>query len=148
MLTRLSTGMPTMDAQADFARARRAHLASRVLSAARRPRAPRVLHEACALPSGTPQLRVIRLAEIVGTVEPSPMFDARFRPASELVRRRWERVALAFRTGVGLPPIRVRRGPDGYYVIDGRHRVSVALSLGHQDIDAWVTETGSLACAA
>jgi ParB-like nuclease domain len=147
MLTRLSTGIPTVDVQADFARARRSHLALRVLGT-RRPRAPRVLDEACALPSGTPQLRVIRLDEIVGTVEPSPMFDARFRPASELVRRRWERVALAFRTGVGLPPIRVRRAPDGYYVIDGRHRVSVALALGHRDIDAWVTETGALACAA
>jgi hypothetical protein len=26
-----------------------------------------------------------------------------------------------------------------------RHRVSVALALGHRDIAAWVTETGSLA---
>ncbi len=28
---------------------------------------------------------------------------------------------------------------DGDYVIDGRHRVSVARALGHRDIDAWVT---------
>jgi ParB-like chromosome segregation protein Spo0J len=38
-----------------------------------------------------------------------------------------------------LPPIVVRKRSDGYYVLDGRHRVSVALALGHKDIDAWVT---------
>jgi len=26
---------------------------------------------------------------------------------------------------------------DGYYVVDGRHRVSVALALGHREIEAW-----------
>jgi hypothetical protein len=28
---------------------------------------------------------------------------------------------------------------DGYYVMDGRHRVSVARALGHRDIDAWAS---------
>jgi hypothetical protein len=28
---------------------------------------------------------------------------------------------------------------SSYYVIDGRHRVSVTHALGHRDIDAWVT---------
>jgi hypothetical protein len=27
---------------------------------------------------------------------------------------------------------------DGYYVEDGRHRVSVARAIGQRDIDAWV----------
>ena len=79
---------------------------------------------------------------IVGTVEPTIVFDARFRPASEHVRARWERVALAHRTGVSLPPITVLERPDGYYVVDGRHRVSVARALGHRDIDARVTRAG------
>jgi len=136
MLTRIPTGMPIADARDDFARARRSYLARRLLRG-RRSR-PRTLCDEAALPSGSPQLRVIRLDEIVGTVEPTKTFDARFRQASEVVRRRWERVALAHRTGVGLPPIRVRKGADGYYLIDGRHRVSVARALGHRDIDAWV----------
>ena len=55
------------------------------------------------------------------------------------MRARWERIALAHRRSVSLPPIRVLRGEDGYYVVDGRHRVSVALALGRRDIDAWVT---------
>ena len=80
---------------------------------------------------------------IVGSVEPSISFDSRFRPASEVVRARWERIALAHRRGISLPPIAVRRSADGYYVVDGRHRVSVALVFGHRDIDAWVTDTRS-----
>jgi hypothetical protein len=63
---------------------------------------------------------------------------ARFRPASERMRARWERVALAHRRGLSLPPIAVKQGPDGYYVVDGRHRVSVALATGRREIDAWV----------
>ncbi|MDX6724787.1 MAG: ParB/Sulfiredoxin domain, partial [Solirubrobacteraceae bacterium] len=38
-----------------------------------------------------------------------------------------------------LPPIAVVERPDGYYVIDGRHRVSVARALGDDAIDAWAT---------
>jgi hypothetical protein len=32
----------------------------------------------------------------------------------------------------------VVHGSDGYYVEDGRHRVSVARAIGQRDIDAWV----------
>lgn len=87
----------------------------------------------------TPDPGWVTLRSIVGTVEPSPHFDSRFRPAAEVMRARWERIALAHRKGIGLPPIIVREGPGGYYVLDGRHRISVALALGHDDIDAWVT---------
>lgn len=142
-----STGMPFIDARDDFSRARRRHLVAWVSSWAlarrRRARFPPTLDEA-ALPQGAARLEVVPLRGIVGTVEPTTTFDARFRPASEIVRRRWENIALAHRTGAALPPITVRRGPDGYYVNDGRHRVSVALALGHRDIDAWVTATESL----
>jgi hypothetical protein len=137
-----ATGMPVIDAREDFARARRAHVASRAtrwLRGGRTPSTPRTPAEGEALPSGPPRLRVIALAEIVGTLEPTITFDAAFRPASELVRARWQRIALAHRRGVPLPPISVVRGRDGFYVIDGRHRVSVARALGHQDIAAWVT---------
>jgi hypothetical protein len=77
----------------------------------------------------------------VGTLEPTTLFDARFRPASERTRARWERIALAHRQGVALSPIVVLERPDGYYVVDGRHRVSVALALRLPDIDAYVTAT-------
>jgi hypothetical protein len=141
-LTNHSTGMPALDARDDFLRARRAQLtarAARWLSGRRRrPDHPRTLLETAARSGHTARREIIALERIVGTVDPSPHFDARFRPASEHLRRRWERVALAHRMGVALPPITVLRGPDGFYVVDGRHRVSVALATGRRDIEAWV----------
>ena len=88
---------------------------------------------------GRPQLRVIPLEDIVGTVEPTISFDAAFRPTTNVLRERWARIALAHRRGIPLPPISVVSHEDGYYVVDGRHRVSVARALGHRDISAWVT---------
>ena len=137
-----ATGMPTIDAHEDFVRARRAHRIRRAGSwLARRARCgdrPRVLAESASVPRGARHLEVIPLDQIVGTVEPSLHFDASFRPTSEHVRARWERIALAHRRGTALPPITVVRRPDGYYVVDGRHRVSVALAIGRREIDARV----------
>jgi hypothetical protein len=97
-----------------------------------------VLCEAAGLAPRPGRLAVIPLTQIVGTVELSVHFDARVRPTSEHVRARWERIALAHRRGTALPPISVVKRPDGYYVVDGRHRVSVAMALGHREIEAWV----------
>jgi hypothetical protein len=135
MLSHSSTGWPVVDAQEDFLRARRAHVAARLVH---RARVPRTLPCTAGAPRGQARLDVIPLKAVVGTVEPTIMFDARFRPASELARARWERVALAVRRGIALPPITVVHGSDGYYVEDGRHRVSVARAIGQRDIDAWV----------
>jgi hypothetical protein len=81
---------------------------------------------------------------VVGTLESTVNFDLDFRPASNALRGRWERIALAHRKGLVLPPVVLRRQPDGYYVVDGRHRVSVARALRHRDIEAWVTGPGSV----
>jgi hypothetical protein len=136
-----TTGNALIDAQADFLRARRAHAAARVgrwLAGKRRCRYPRLLGDSAPMVSGGRRLAVVPLDSIVGTVERTAHFDAAFRPASEVVRYRWERIALAHRSGIALPPIEVWAGPDGYYVADGRHRVSVGHALGHRDINAWV----------
>ena len=137
-----ATGMPVLDAQGDFRRARRRHALSQISHWVRRQgdRArPRTLADGAVMPGSARRLEVVPIGCIVGTLEPTPHFDARFRPASEMVRRRWERIALAHRRGEPLPPIDLVQRGDGYYVVDGRHRVSVASALGHPDIDAWVT---------
>jgi len=110
MLSHSSTGVPVVDAQEDFLRARRAHLAARLV---RRASVPRTLTETAVMPRGSARLEVVPLKAVVGTVEPTITFDARFRPASGLVRARWERIALAHRRGVSLLPIRVLQGNDG-----------------------------------
>jgi hypothetical protein len=138
MFVRYSTGLPALDAREDFARARRAARVDRWRAGRwRGPSRPRSLADSprSALP---PRRQTIALDAIVGTVDPSAHFDARFHPTSEYVRPRWERIALASRRGVALPPITVVQGPGGFYVEDGRHRVSVARATGSREIDAWV----------
>ncbi|MGH2895819.1 MAG: hypothetical protein ACRDPM_21470 [Solirubrobacteraceae bacterium] len=137
-----STGLPVLDAQSDFRRARRAYVMTRLTRRLRRrgfcgclPALP----SAAALAPGPTRLEVVKLSAIVGTLDSSPHFDSGFRPASNAVRRRWERIALAHRRGEALPPVELRRQPDGYYVVDGRHRISVARAMRLCDIDAWVT---------
>jgi hypothetical protein len=142
LLQNHATGMPTLDAEADFRRARRRHAFARIGRwVARRPewRHPRTLEDPASHLGGLPRVQVVALEAIVGTLEPTRHFDGSFRPASDVVRRRWERIALAHRRGDALPPIELIQRPEGYYVLDGRHRVSVARALGHPDIDARVT---------
>src|SRR3954469_25620428 len=140
---RLGTGMLLLDAHADFQRARRAHIAARAVHwlpsrQARQPH-PRALNGVHALTWGPSRLRVIPLDAIIGTVEATTDFDAAFRPTTNRISTRWLRVALAHRRGHSLPPIAAIEAPDGYYVIDGRHRVSVARALAQTDIEAWVS---------
>ena len=89
------------------------------------------------------RMRPIPLGAIVGTVDPTTDFDAGFRPAADRVSSRWQSIARAHRDGRALPPIVVLERPDGYYVLDGRHRVSVARALGHETIDAWASASPS-----
>jgi hypothetical protein len=136
-----ATPIARLDARADFERARRGYLAARVRRwlTARRPSRtrPRHLDDAAALPWRAERLRVIPLESIVGTVDATGDFDAGFKPATERVSSRWQSVARAHHEGRPLPPIAVIERPDGYYVLDGRHRVSVARALDHPDINAW-----------
>lgn len=142
------TGFVAQDAQSDFNRARRRHLASRLSSRLRRVPDDIDLilpyeEVVAALGRVTERnlgLQVISVDSIVGTVDPTPDFDRSFRPVSKRVRRRWEGVAKAMRSGDGLPPIKVRRIADLHFVEDGRHRVSVAREMGLDNLDAYVTE--------
>ena len=138
-------------ARADFERARRGYLTARVrrlLRAGRSSRTrPRDLGDVPALFWHSTRLRPIPLDAIVGTVDPTTDFDAGFRPAADRVSSRWQSVARAHHHGRALPPIAVIERPDGYYVLDGRHRVSVARALGHAQIDGWASPSPSRARA-
>ena len=85
-------------------------------------------------------LQTIPLDTVAGTVDSRRDFDRKFRPTSNRVRQRWERLDLAQRRGVFLPPIDVYRVGDLHFVIDGHHRVSVAVATGNKTIEAHVTE--------
>ena len=142
------TGFPRADAENDFLRARRRQVLSRLSTWLRRePDDVNIMlpyHEvidALGYQGETRLgLRVIKLDSIAGTVDRSRDFDRRFRPTSGRVRERWERLALAARRGEPIPPIEVYRVGELHFIIDGHHRVSVALAQGLSTIDAYVTQ--------
>jgi hypothetical protein len=142
------TGLPQADAQFDFGRARRRRALSRVAGALRlQPSDVNVIlpFEEVVEALGRRGerrlgLQTIPLDSIVGTVDRSREFDRAFRPTSGRVRPRWERIAEATRKGKAMPPIDVYRIGELHFVKDGHHRVSVASELGHDVIDAYVTE--------
>ena len=144
----MSTGSPSQDAQHDFTRARRARLLSDV---ARRLRGEpddvamilpfeEVVDALGVVGREDAGLQVVPLDAIVGTVDRAADFDRGVRPTSPRLRSRWERIAAAQRRGESLPPISLYRVGDLFFVRDGHHRVSVAKSLGREDIDAYVVE--------
>jgi hypothetical protein len=143
-----STGMPGVDAQHDFLRARRRATMARL--AARLRGEPddvgvilpyeEVIEALGFVSERSVGLKVVALDLIVGTVDRARDFDRRFRPTSGRVRSRWEQIATAMRRGESMPPVDLVRVGEIYFVRDGHHRVSVARALGRTDIDAYITE--------
>jgi hypothetical protein len=142
------TGLPQTDAQFDFGRQRRRRALARLAARMRlEPSDVNVIlpfDEVVAALGRRGErslgLQTISLESIVGTVDRGREFDRAFRPTSGRVRPRWERIATAVRKGEPMPPIDVYRIGELHFVKDGHHRVSVAGALGHEVIEAWVTE--------
>src|SRR4051794_24297352 len=82
------------------------------------------------------RVREIPLDAIVGTFDPGRalQFDRSFGPV-ERTRRRWLSVWMAD----DLPPIWVMKVGESYALLDGHHRVSVALARGATTIPAIVS---------
>jgi hypothetical protein len=141
------TGLSWVDVEDDFSRARRRQVLARLAGwLRRRPDANRILSfdEVVAALGWRGEhhlgLRTIQLDTVAGTVDSGRDFDRGFRPTSNRVRQRWERLDLARRRGAAIPPIDVYRVGDLHFVKDGHHRVSVARAAGHKSIEAYVTE--------
>lgn len=84
--------------------------------------------------------RTIPVEAIVGSVGRYNDFTHTFLPRLSQDAQRWARVKSAAEDVSKLPPIEVYQLGDGYFVIDGNHRVSVARQQGLHFIDAVVTE--------
>jgi hypothetical protein len=142
------TGFPSADAQDDFSRARRSQLLAELGRRLRRDPDDvalilpfdEVVDALGMVGEVELGLQTITLDSIVGTVDRTRDFDRGFRPTTPRVRGRWQRIAAAQRRGESFPPISVYRIGDLHFVRDGHHRVSVAKSLGREDIDAYVTQ--------
>ncbi|HWF24019.1 MAG TPA: hypothetical protein VG275_01130, partial [Solirubrobacteraceae bacterium] len=143
-----STGMPGVDAQHDFLRARRHAIMGRLVGRLRGEPDDvgvvlpydEVISALGFVSERSVGLRVVPLHAIIGSVGRGRDFDRRFRPTSGRVRSRWEQIATAMRRGESLPPVSLNQIGELYFVEDGHHRVSVARALGREEIDAYVTE--------
>jgi hypothetical protein len=89
-------------------------------------------------------VRTIEVARIVGSVDRCLELGSDFRPPERRRRRldeqRFSHVQQAIDAGLEMPLIEVYKLGFGYYVLDGHHRVAVALEVGQLEIDAHVVE--------
>jgi hypothetical protein len=153
----MGTGLVQQDVRDDFDRARRranwAKIAGWLLGRSASSNRLAVLGEGTS--AGGPARRLeyeragrlrpageamVPISQIVGTVEPTKCFDRQFRPTSDDVRARFQRIAVEVRSGRGMDPVELYRCSGSYYVLDGRHRIAVARALGQRSVCALVTE--------
>lgn len=85
-------------------------------------------------------MKTVRIDMIVGSEGRYNDFNQSFLPRHEHIRDRWERVDRARLQDINLPPIKLYKIGEVYFVRDGNHRVSVAKLQGGLSIDAEVIE--------
>ncbi len=88
-------------------------------------------------------VKTVPVAQIIGSVDRYRDFDEVFLPKLGSTAHRWKSIARAFYSDVDLPPVRLYKVGDAYFVVDGHHRVSVAREQGIAYIDAEVQEVVS-----
>jgi hypothetical protein len=86
----------------------------------------------------------VKIAHIVGSEGRYKDFNKLFLPRYQHLRFRWQRVNLAHYKNIILPPIRLYEIGGVYFVRDGNHRVSVAMTQGVEFIDAEVVSLNSV----
>src|ERR687893_2592750 len=84
--------------------------------------------------------RVVGVEEIVGSVGRWRDFDRSFLPARASVGQRWKHIDRAFQRGEELPPVKLYKLEEAYFVVDGHHRVSVARYHDVPTVEAAVVE--------
>lgn len=88
-------------------------------------------------------MKVVPIKDIVGSEGRYRDFNKAFLPRKEHLRNRWVSVDKAHITDIILPPIKLYKIGDMYFVRDGNHRVSVAKAQKVYAIDAEVVELNS-----
>lgn len=88
-------------------------------------------------------LQDVPLDQIVGSVGRYQDFNRDFLPLNRDIRDRWTQVYARMNSLEGLPPVKLYKIADVYFVIDGNHRVSVWRQIGAKSIEAEVIELPS-----
>src|SRR5689334_4054608 len=71
-------------------------------------------------------LEAVPLNQIIGSVDRFGDFDRAFLPSQDFTEERWKNIGRAYYEDVHLPPVKLYKVGDAYFVVDGNHRVSVA----------------------
>jgi hypothetical protein len=87
--------------------------------------------------------QLVPVKQIVGSVDRYRDFDREFLPVQDHTAAKWKGIARAFYHDVNLPPVKLYKVGDAYFVLDGHHRVSVAREQGIEHIEAEVKEAYS-----
>lgn len=85
-------------------------------------------------------VQTVPIDRIVGSVGRYQDFDDAFLPRNNALGARWRKINRAFYDDISLPPVKLYKVGDVYFVLDGNHRVSVARERGASFVDAEVTE--------
>jgi len=82
----------------------------------------------------------VPLDQIVGSVGRYHDFDSQFKLKGHVPPDRFISVKKAMREGKSLPPVKLYKIKDEYYVLDGNHRIAAAKEFGRSDIMAKIVE--------
>jgi len=82
----------------------------------------------------------VPLEQIVGSVGRYHDFDSQFKIKDHVPPDRLISVKQAMREGKSLPPVKLYKIKDEYYVLDGNHRIAAAKEFGRRDIMAKIVE--------
>lgn len=84
-------------------------------------------------------IQTVPISRIRGSESRCNDFDQDFNPLRDHNKGRWLRIALARGRDKTLPPVKLIKVGDLYFVRDGHHRISVARAMGQLEIEAEVT---------
>jgi hypothetical protein len=85
----------------------------------------------------------VPVSQIVGSVGRYKDFDRVFLPKQDKTANRWRSIARAYYDEVSLPPVKLYKVGEAYFVLDGNHRVSVARERSVTFMDAEVIEAAA-----
>ncbi len=85
-------------------------------------------------------VKTVEVDSIVGSLDRYMDFDRYFLPKKVHLQQRWARIHGLIASDVILPPVKLYKVGDMYFVLDGNHRVSVSKKTGVKYIDAEVIE--------
>lgn len=85
-------------------------------------------------------VHTVPLNMITGSVGRYQDFDSAFRLKQHVPTDRLNHIKNAMRSGKPLPPVRLFKIKEEYYVLDGNHRIAAAKAFGHDEIAAQILE--------